>query len=163
MQKLSVQTPGRSVGQRLAAHLAVACILATALSAFAQIGPPAQRAIDNVSGGAIRLMAPGNMVSAGVGRMSEFRDQAQAPIEIVETERPVSLRAQTLSAAIEIVFEQINEALVLLHNLILVRAGRDPQLPGTTAATGKVDSARMIDTAPRTAGSLSTRQPVVRR
>ena len=97
-----------------------------------------QHASDNVSGGAIAARSPGNMVGAGVARAHEAADFARAGIEIVETTRPMSPRATFLVEAIEIVFEQLNQTLLYLGNILLQRAGLPPLVPQVTTPTTPV-------------------------
>ena len=88
-----------------------------------------QHATDNVNGGALAARSPGNMVSAGVARAREAADFARGGIEIVETTRPISPRAVFLVDAIEIIFNQLNSALLLLENALRLRAGLPPLIP----------------------------------
>jgi hypothetical protein len=90
-----------------------------------------QTALENASAGALAFRAPGNMVSAGVARALAAADFARTPVEITETIRPVSPRAVFLVDAIEIVFDQVNRALLLLENVLRLRGGFPPALPGT--------------------------------
>ena len=117
--------------------LAVGTVLACNASARSQTTTPGapgvptlgQHASDNVSGGALAARSPGNMVSAGVVRASAAADFARGGIEIVETTRPISPRAVFLVDAIEIIFNQLNSALLLLENALRLRAGLPPLIP----------------------------------
>lgn len=112
-----------------------ACLVAVVVLCFwgspvmAQIGPPGQSAADNNRAGAVALRAPGNMVIAGVARLQQQTNLAQAPITITETGREISIRKQLLIDSINIIFEQVNDALSLFGNLLLLRAGRTPTIP----------------------------------
>ena len=94
-----------------------------------------QHASDNVNGGALAARSPGNMVSAGVGRALAAADFAKGGIEITETTRPISPRAVFLVDAIEIIFDQLNSALLLFENVLRLRAGLPPLVPQVTPPT----------------------------
>jgi len=86
--------------------------------------------LDNVSAGALSARSPGNMVSAGVARSLAAADFARSPVEITETSTPVSPRVVFLVDAVEIIFEQIDRAILLFENLLRLRGGLAPALPG---------------------------------
>ena len=133
---------------RHAWELAAAGLLALQSSSLAQIMPPGQSAAENASIGAIRSRAPGHMVGAGVARAFEPHDAARGGIDITETSRPTSIRAQALADAITIVFDQLNQALALLQNLVLVRAGEpldlSALLPPDSTATGAATCSSLV-------------------
>ena len=90
-------------------------------------------ALENVAGGAVGLRSPGNMVQAGVARTVDHIVLGRIGYrDITETEasRPTSPRAQFLSDALEAVFEQLNLAIQYFENLLRVRAGLPPEIPG---------------------------------
>ena len=119
-------------------------------SAAAQLGapefPPAlnteQNALRNVSSGALRDRSPGNMVSAGVGRTLAAADSGRGIIEITEPAPGPDPKAVFLSAAVEEIFAQLNRALLVLENVLRLRAGLEPRVPidlsdlGGTSQTG---------------------------
>ncbi len=114
---------------RLACSFAFVVLCFCGSPALAQIGPPGQSAADNSRAGAVGLRAPGNMVIAGVARLQQQTRLAQAPITITEAAREISIRKQLLIDSINIIFEQVNDALSLFGNLLLLRAGRTPTIP----------------------------------
>lgn len=130
---------------------AIAGLLVSQSVASAQMMPPGQSAADNASIGAVRSRAPGNMVSAGVARAFELHDVARGGIDITETSRPISIRAQALAEAITTVFDQLNQALALLQSLILARAGEPSDLSADLlsglASTASADDTDSTDRA----------------
>jgi len=110
---------------------AVAAILigTCADGAFARAGEN-QAVRANVSGGAVRSRAPGNMISAAVGRYQLAHNAALAGVEIVDTPEP-SIASMALAESLGILFQQLNNAIVAFHNLLLARAGRPPIIPPT--------------------------------
>ena len=94
---------------------AIVCLI-TVGSATAQEFPSGQSAADSVR--SVGARAPGNMVRAGVAQALNFGNAARAGIQITETSLVTSIRAQALADSIGIIFQQINEALVLFHNLL---------------------------------------------
>jgi hypothetical protein len=111
--------------------LALAVICAIASTAAAQFPVSGRTALENARGSAIRnpeARTPGNLVQEGVARAREFGRGADIGVDVTETSRPPSLRAQILAESIEIVFDQLNTAITLFHNLILARGGRSPRL-----------------------------------
>ncbi len=103
--------------------------------AYGQVSPPGRSAQENASSGAVASRAPGNLVTAGVARTLQAADLARAGVEITETERPTSIGDQLLADSIEIVFSQLNQAIVLLENLFLAQVGQPPVIP-TNVITG---------------------------
>ena len=91
------------------------------------------------------------MVSAGVARAFELHDVARGGIDITETSRPISIRAQALAEAITTVFDQLNQALALLQSLILARAGEPSDLSADLlsglASTASADDTDSTDRA----------------
>ncbi len=92
-----------------------------------------QTALDNARSGAVRSRAPGRMVNAGVAQAIAFGGAARAGIPITETSRPKSFRTDALTRSITLIFEQLNQAISLFHNLLLARAGKPPVLPTKSA------------------------------
>ncbi len=117
--------------------VAVAAWAWAAQVSYGQIGPPGQLARDNARGGAIRVRAPGRMITAGIARAIDFSNRAQAPVQITETAPPVSIRAQLIADALDIVFAQLNESLRVFTNLLLVRAGRPPAAAPSLPPSGR--------------------------
>ena len=127
---------------RIRAHVTVAVgmVLACSASARAQTttpgtpGVPAlgQHASDNVNGGALAARAPGNMVSAGVGRAIAAGNFARGGIDITATSRPTPIHAVFLSNAAKIIFDKLNSALLLFENALRLRAGLPPLVPQVT-------------------------------
>ncbi len=111
----------------------VACILGLSGSAFAQTSGfgmhiirtrPAQSV---VSTGA---RAPGTMVNSAVARTLANAAAARPFIEITEVHEPGSEpRHEFLIETIEIVFEQVDTALLFFENLLRARAGLPPRVP----------------------------------
>jgi len=89
---------------------------------------PGTLAFENARGGAAARRAPGNIVSAGVARAIAANNSGVRKFEISEVDGEVSFQTEFLTQAIEIIFDQLNEALVLFENLLLARAGRAPSL-----------------------------------
>lgn len=93
---------------------------------FGQALVGGQTALDNAGGAGAR--SPGNMVSAGVAQTLDFGGHVTIITEQAATDG--GLLAQTIAASLDILFEQLNQALLLFHNLLLARAGRPPAIPG---------------------------------
>lgn len=121
-------------------------------SAAAQLGapefPPAlnteQNPLRNVSSGALRDRSPGNMVSAGVSRTVAAANGGRSIIEITEPPPGPDPKAEFLAAAVEEIFTQLNRALLVLENVLRLRAGLEPRVPidlgdlGGTTGTGNL-------------------------
>jgi hypothetical protein len=75
------------------------------------------------------------MVSAGVARAQAAADFARGGIEITATSRPTPPRAVFLSDAVKIIFDQLNSALLLLENVLRLRAGLPPLVPSVIPPT----------------------------
>ena len=109
-----------------------------------------QTALDNAAAAGAR--SPGNMVSAGVAQHLDFGGHVT-----VITEQGASdggLLAQTIAASLDILFEQLNQALLLFHNLLLAQAGRPPALPGLGLKAVRIEEPRpgnLVNTARRQA------------
>ncbi len=95
-----------------------------------QLSPPGQSARENARGGAVAALAPGNLVVTGVAQALQAADIARAGVDIVATERPTSIGDQLLAETIRIVFDQLNQAIVLFENVLRARAGRQLVIPG---------------------------------
>ena len=108
-----------------ASFLVVVLLLVFANHGFGQSLAPAQTALDNAAAAGTR--SPGNMVSAGVAQHQEFGGHVTV---ITEPGGPPEVEPfrQAIVASLEVLFEQLNQALLLFHNLILARAGRPPAL-----------------------------------
>ncbi|MFH1109203.1 MAG: hypothetical protein V1790_08425 [Planctomycetota bacterium] len=123
--------------------LAVGAVLVWNTNARSQTTPPGtpgvptrgQHASDNVNGGALSGWSPGNMVNAGVARAQAAANFARGGIEITATSRPTPPRAVFLSDALKIIFDQLNSALLLLENVLRLRAGLPPLVPQVTPPT----------------------------
>jgi hypothetical protein len=92
-------------------------------AAFGQNNVAGFTALENASGGAVRGRTPGNMVQAGVARTLEAADFARGGITIVETERPMPWQRRFLIDALDIIFEELNQAVALLGGLLVSRGG----------------------------------------
>lgn len=119
----------RSRRYLLASVLAVICLVFVN-EGFGQALVGGQTALDNVAAAGAR--SPGNMVGAGVAQAVNFGNHVTV---ITEQTRPTSLRAETIAASLQILFDQLNQALLLFHNLILAQAGRPPEILKTRAKT----------------------------
>lgn len=115
--------------------------------AFAQVIISGQTALDNAAAAGAR--APGRMVNQGLAQARAAAVAGRAPINITAQPTP-SLHAQILSDSIRLIFQQINQAVLLLQNLVLARAGRPPVLPSSF----KTSSSTSLGT---TAGNLVKR------
>lgn len=111
---------------RKVAVAVVAVLTIGAVDALAQVGAN-QVVRQNASGGAIRERAPGQLVQAGIARAVETNNAFLAGVEIVDEYEP-SLRAQVISESLQVVFQQVNNAIAAFHNLLLARAGRTPNV-----------------------------------
>jgi hypothetical protein len=69
------------------------------------------------------------MVSAGVARTLIKANEGRGIIEITEEPPAPDPKATFLIEAIESVFEQINQAILLFENLLRARAGLPPRVP----------------------------------
>ncbi len=85
-------------------------------------------------GGAAGARSPGRMVLDGVVRAAELRPRPLVPIEITDT-RTTSASTQLIVDLIEIVFRDLNLAIVGFHNALLARAGRPPFIPSSIFPT----------------------------
>lgn len=110
--------------------LAVVLPLVFASHGFGQTLAPAQTALDNA--GAAGARAPGIMVGAGVAQAVSFGNHVTV---ITEQGAQTSPRAETIAASLQILFDQLNQALLLFHNLILAQAGRPPEILKTREKT----------------------------
>ncbi len=104
------------------------------LLAFTSVGQAQEilggTAADNVSGGALAARAPGRMVNAGIGRSVGFAEFARSVPNITDLDSgELSPRQMFLVDAIDIVFDQLNLAILGFHNLFLARAGEPPYIP----------------------------------
>lgn len=118
--------------------IAVVVSLSLGHSAAGQSIIGAQTALDNVSGAGGR--APGNMVSAGVAQTIDFGNRAFAGTVITEAAPGTSIRAETIAASLNILFEQLNLAIVAFHNLLRARAGLSPVLPAFSRTKTAVEA-----------------------
>jgi len=105
--------------------LSMGVVLLESSVAWGQVIIDTFPALDNVSANSLRARAPGNMVQAGVARAKQV-----ARPDIVNTEVPPSIKAIFLAEAIDIIFDDINNALLLVINLFRARAGIEPYIPG---------------------------------
>ncbi|MFQ5414128.1 MAG: hypothetical protein ACE5E6_06680 [Phycisphaerae bacterium] len=108
---------------------AVGLALAAGPPAYGQTIINGRSALVNVSGGAVRARAPGNMVAAGIGRLQSARDSARSITITEPAPTALSPRNQFYVSALETIFEQLNLAIVALHNAFLLRAGEPPVIP----------------------------------
>ena len=69
------------------------------------------------------------MVGDSLARALEAGNAARAGIEITETSRPTSPRAQFVAEAVQIILDQVNQLVVFFQNLLLVSAGLPPIVP----------------------------------
>jgi hypothetical protein len=99
---------------------------------YAQQAPDAggRTALENARGGQVRARSPGNLVQAGVAQARMFGRGADIGVDVTETEHPPSIFSQVLAESIDFLFEQINEAIELIGNLLLLRAGETPRSAG---------------------------------
>ena len=128
--------------------LPVLLALTCSATAYGQNNVAGNTALENARAGAVRGRAPGNLVVAGTARAQAAARFARAGIEITETSRPMSWQTEFLVDAIEIVFEQLNQAIALVANVLALRAGGEAAIPA--------------DLIPDTSGgddSLDPRQP----
>jgi len=125
---------------KLAMAVAVFGVASLAAETEAQsIGLPGQTAVDNSRGGAVRTRNPGRMVSDGVVRHADFADRQS--LGTVISEAPVDDPLPGLIAeALQIVFDQINEAITAFRSLLLVRAGETPSTAASTSASSNTGS-----------------------
>ncbi len=118
-------------------HNWVVCVAATLALTSATFGQTAnpfppdinteQNPLRNVRASATR--APGNMVNAGVARTVLAANAARGIIQITEPPPGPDPKAVFLSEAVEIIFDQINQAILLFENLLRARAGLPPRVP----------------------------------
>ncbi len=104
--------------------------------------PPAinteQNPLRNVRASGSR--APGQMVNAGVTRTLAAASFARRVIEITEPMPEPDAKATFLIEAIEIVFEQLNNAILLFENALRLRAGLPPRVPIDLTPTPPTDT-----------------------
>ena len=78
-------------------------------------------------------------------RALEIEPRPLAPIEITETQA-TSARSQLIVDLLEIVFRDLNLAIVGIHNALLAQAGRSPVIPASVfPTTTGVDGSSGID------------------
>lgn len=77
----------------------------------------------NVRSGAVRERAPGLRVNDGIFRHLAFPPQTEITEPAPDED---AARIFLLTESIEILFDQLNEAISLFRNLLLARAGRPP-------------------------------------
>lgn len=82
------------------------------------------------------IRAPGRMVQAGIGRQQTAIVSPRFGFNITETSFPLNPRQVFLIDAIQIVFNQLNQAIVLFQNALLARAGEPPVIPPSLLPTG---------------------------
>ena len=128
----------------------------TAASAFPPSLNTEQNPLRHVSAGALGGRSPGNMVSAGVARTLAAADFGRSIIEITEPPPGPDPQATFLIDAIEEVFTQLNQALLLLENALRLRAGLPPRVPIDLSAAAP-DTAQPDTTTERTLGDLAGR------
>ena len=83
----------------------------------------------NLSGAALAARSPGKLVTAGLVRTQTAMSLARGIIEITEPLAGADPKATFLSKAIEILFEQLNNTLLVIGNALLERAGLPPLAP----------------------------------
>lgn len=91
-------------------------------------------ALENARGGEVRRRSPGNMVQAGVAQAEMFGRGAAIGVDVTDTEEPPSIFAELLAESITFLFEQVNEAIDMFTNLLLLRAGESPDLSSLTGS-----------------------------
>ena len=115
--------------------MAVTMLAGLAPGAWAQAQIPVwqQTAADNARGGAVSGRAPGRMVTAGVVRALEFADAGRAGVQITDVASPSSFRTNALVASIAALFEELNQAMLVIGNLLLARSGigLEPAMQGS--------------------------------
>lgn len=102
--------------------------------AYSQAIVGAQTALDNAAAAGSR--SPGDMVSAGVAQAMDFANRAAAGTVITEPAPGTSPRAQLLSDTMQILFDQLNQAILLFNTLLRQRAG----LSTLPSGSGKLGS-----------------------
>ena len=95
-------------------------------TAYGQNNVAGFTALENAKGGAVRGRSPGNLVSAGVARTLEAARFARGGIQIVETSRPIPWQRQFLIESLQIVFDDLNQVITLVSNLLVLRSGGEP-------------------------------------
>lgn len=115
----------RIIPKSLAVALAAALMMWLSPEARAQtsILVGGETALGNASGGAVGARSPGNMVDGGLSRTIDGG-------QIVGTGPETSIRDQLLADMITIVFDDLNSAIRLITDLLLVRAGGTPTSAG---------------------------------
>ena len=109
------------VCKSLGTPMLIALVLGSAVQA--QIPVWQQTAADNARSGAVRGRTPGKMVGAGVARALEFANAGRAGVQIVEVAPASSFRTNAMVASIAALFEQLNQAMLVIGNLLLARSG----------------------------------------
>ena len=123
--------------RRLTTVLIVAQMACLESTVYAQFNSGTERnnvagrtASENASSGAVGGRSPGNLVISGVGRAQAAIISPRLGFSITETSRPITPRVQFLTDAIQIIFADLNNAIFLLQNVFLARAGLPPAIPG---------------------------------
>ena len=103
-------------------------VFTAAVPADAQTIIQGGTALDNAATAGAR--APGNMVANGLSRVQEFAERAAAGPQITEQAPPeTDVWSQALADSITILFDQLDQAIFLFHNLLLARAGEPLIIP----------------------------------
>ena len=120
------------------------CLLLGPVAAFcatpvyAQAITTGQNPLDNAAAAGAR--APGDMVISGVAQAVDFGNAGQSGVQITETAPPTSVRAQALADSFELLFQQLNQAILLFHNLLALRGGQTPSASGLPSIPGLGDA-----------------------
>ena len=104
-----------------------------------------QLPFDNANGGGLADRSPGNMVGAGVAAQQTAAEFGRSRREITETEEPVDAIEVFLVDAIDIVFDQLNLAMLLFENALRARAGLPPRVPGLDDVSSGTDLSSGFD------------------
>lgn len=139
-------------GKTLGTTMLIALVLGSSVQA--QIPVWQQTAAENARGGAVRGRAPGDMVSAGVARAIEFANAARAGVQITEVAPVSSFRTDAMVASITALFEELNQAMLIIGNLLLARSGigLESALPDSVPSS-PIDPGSTGDTVPPTNGA----------
>ena len=118
--------------------LVVVFLLVFASHGFGQSLVGGQTALDNTAAAGAR--STGNMVGAGVAQHQAFGGHVTVITEGGPPE--VEPFREAFVASLELLFEQLNDALLLFHNLLLARAGRPPAIPGLALKAVRIEEPR---------------------
>ena len=97
------------------------------------------------TGDAVAERAPGNMIAAGLSQYAAAREQMDMHPEITGEAGGPSIKSQMFAEMARIVFQQLEYAITAIHNVILIRGGRTPNVLPDTIPTPNTELSGHLD------------------